>query len=87
MDHEAKITRCAICPADSSVLARAYCVNLKTIRVSKFGYCLTKISILAKRSISRVFSLFIVPSPFFVHCSYKGRTKRAESISTGLKPH
>ena len=28
-------------------------------------YCLTKISIRAKRSISRVFSLFIVPSPFF----------------------
>ena len=27
-------------------------------------YCLTKISIRAKRSISRVFSLFIVPSPF-----------------------
>ena len=29
------------------------------------NYCLTKISIRAKRSISRVFSLFIVPSPFF----------------------
>ena len=28
-------------------------------------YCLTKISIRAKRSISRVFFLFIVPSPFF----------------------
>ena len=28
-------------------------------------YCLTKISIQAKRSISLVFSLFIVPSPFF----------------------
>ena len=28
-------------------------------------YCLTKISIRAKRSISRVFSLFFVPSPFF----------------------
>ena len=35
-------------------------------------YCLTKISIRAKRSISRVFSLFIVPSPFFVHCPCKG---------------
>ena len=33
-------------------------------------YCLTKISIRAKRSISRVFSLFIVPCPFFVHCPY-----------------
>ena len=30
-----------------------------------YPYCLTKISIRAKRSISRVFSLFIVPSPFF----------------------
>ena len=29
------------------------------------SYCLTKISLRAKRSISRVFSLFIVPSPFF----------------------
>ena len=33
--------------------------------VCKLSYCLTKISIRAKRSISRVFSLFIVPSPFF----------------------
>ena len=29
-----------------------------------FVYCLTKISIREKRSMSRVFSLFIVPSPF-----------------------
>ena len=50
-------------------------------------YCLTKISIRAKRSISRVFSMFIVPSPFFVHCPYKGRINRAESVSTGLKPY
>ena len=50
-------------------------------------YCLTKISIRAKRSISRVFSLFIVPSPFFVHCPYKGRINRAESVLTGLKPY
>ena len=42
-------------------------------------HCLTKISVRAKRSISRVFSLFIVPSPFFVHCPYKGRINRAES--------
>ena len=44
------------------------------------NYCLTKISIRAKRSISRVFSLFIVPSPFFVHCPYKGRINRAETV-------
>ena len=50
-------------------------------------YCLTKISIQAKRSISRVFSLFIVPSLFFVHCPYKGRINQAESVSTGLKPY
>ena len=50
-------------------------------------YCLTKISIRTKRSISRVFSLFIVPSPFFVHCPYKGRINRAESVLTGLKPY
>ena len=51
------------------------------------NYCLTKISMREKRSISRVFSLFIVPSPFFVHCPYKGRINRAESILTGLKPY
>ena len=50
-------------------------------------YCLTKISIRAKRSISRVFSLFIVPSPFFVHCPYKGRIDRADSVLTGQKPY
>ena len=50
-------------------------------------YCLTKISIRAKRSISRVFPLFIVPSPFFVHCPYKGRINRAESVLTGLKAY
>ena len=33
-------------------------------------YYLTKISIRAKRSISCVFSLFIVPSPFFVQRPY-----------------
>ena len=46
------------------------------------SYCLTKTSIWAKRSISCVFSLFIVPSPFFVHCPYKGRINQAESILT-----
>ena len=50
-------------------------------------YCLTKISIRAKRSISCVFSLFIVPSPFFVHCPYKGRINRAENVLIGLKPY
>ena len=48
---------------------------------------LTKISVRAERSISLVFSLFIVPSPFFVHCPYKGRINRAESVLTGLKPY
>ena len=43
-------------------------------------YCLTKISIRAKRSISRVFSLFIVPSPFL----YIARTK---AVLTGLKAY
>ena len=46
-------------------------------------YCLTKISVRAKRSISRVFSLFIVPSPFFVHA----RINRAEGVVTELKPY
>ena len=50
-------------------------------------YCLTKISIRPKRSISCVFSLFIVPSLFFVHFPYKGRINRAESVLTGLKPY
>ena len=52
-----------------------------------YRYWLTKISIRAKRSISRVFSLFIVPSPFFVHCPYKDRNNRAESVLTRLKPY
>ena len=43
-------------------------------------YCLTKISIRAKRLISRVFSLFIVPSPFL----YIARTK---AVLTGLKAY
>ena len=43
-------------------------------------YCLTKISIRAKRSISRVFSLFIVPSPFL----YVARRK---AVLTGLKAY
>ena len=59
----------------------------KSSQNNKTYYCLTKISIRAKRSISRVFSLFIVPSPFFVHCPYKGRINRAESVLTGLKPY
>ena len=63
-----------------------YLVNLQA-RFSKVDYCLTKISIRAKHSISRVFSLFIVPSPFFVHCPYKGRINLAESVLTGLKPY
>ena len=47
-------------------------------------YCLTKISIRAKRSISRVFSSFIVPSPFFVHCPYKGRVNQAYLLTNWL---
>ena len=27
------------------------------------------------------------PAPFFVHCPYKGRINRAESVLTGLKPY
>ena len=50
-------------------------------------YCPTKISVRAKCSISRIFSLFIVPSPFFVHCPYKGRINRAEGVLTGIKPY
>ena len=62
-------------------------VNTEKAEGNIFLYCLTKISIRAKRSISRVFSLFIVPSPFFVHCPYKGRINRAESVLIGLKPY
>ena len=40
-------------------------VNALAFTGSNYLYCLTKISIRAKRSISRVFSLFIVPSPLF----------------------
>ena len=61
--------------------------NEEVMKFYNLIYCLTKISIRAKRSISRVFSLFIVPSPFFVHCPYKGRINRAESVLTGLKPY
>ena len=64
-----------------------YIAHYRVRKVIKKTYCLTKISIRAKRSISRVFSLFIVPSPFFVHCPYKGRINRAESVLTGLKPY
>ena len=48
------------------------------------SYSLTKISIRTKRSISRVFSLLIVPSPFFVHCPYKGRINRAKAVLTSI---
>ena len=62
--------------------------RLRMINIALIShYCLTKISIRAKRSVSRVFSLFIVPSPFFVHCPCKGRINRAESVLTGLKPY
>ena len=43
-------------------------------------YCLIKISIRAKRSISRVFSLVIVPSPFL----YIARTN---AVLTGVKAY
>ena len=52
-------------------LIRAYC-------------CLTKLSVRAKRSISHVFSMFIVPSPFFVHYPYKGRINQAKGVLAGL---
>ena len=58
-----------------------------TFIFDKICHSLTKISIRAKRSISRVFSLFIVPGPFSVHCPYKSRINRAESVSPGLKPY
>ena len=44
------------------------------------AHCLTKISVRVKRSVSRVFSLFIVPSPFL----YVARTK---AVLTGLKAY
>ena len=64
-----------------------YCIIQSIHRSVCPIYCLTKISIRAKRSISRVFTLFIVPSPFFVHCPYKSRINRAESVLTGLKAY
>ena len=72
---------------DDCLLVSIYVHYTYLIQSNNFNYCLTKISIRAKRSISRVFSLFIVPSPFFVHCPYKGRINRAESVLTGLKPY
>ena len=60
---------------------------LTGLRIYTGDYCLTKISIQAKRSISHLFSLFIVPNPFFVHCPYKGRINRAESVLAGLEPY
>ena len=54
------------------------------IKLNIVVYCLTKISIRAKHSISRVFSLFIVPSPFFVHCPHKGRINRAKGVLTTI---
>ena len=54
---------------------------------SSVHYCLTKISIRANPSISRVFSLFIVPSPFFCTLPVQGRINRAESVLIGLKPY
>ena len=62
-------------------------IRTEYMKNSILYYCLTKISIRAKRSISRVFSLFIVLSPFFVHCPYKGRINRAESVLIGLKAY
>ena len=46
-----------------NLLRSLYCLCYSATNIER--YCLTKISIRAKRSISRVFSLFIVPSPFF----------------------
>ena len=50
---------------DYLVSQNAFYLNNIYLQFTKALYCLTKISIRAKRSISRVFSLFIVPSPFF----------------------
>ena len=66
---------------DQSKLAKSLLVGNQSF------YCLTKIYMRAKCSISRVFFLFIVPSPFFVYCPYKGCINRAESVLTGLKPY
>ena len=77
----------SICVLLKLMSKRGYVKILNSLQNCIGIYCLTKISIRAKRSISRVFSLFIVPSPFFVHCPYKGRIDRAESVLTGLKPY
>ena len=63
------------------------CILVVVVGGCSFIYCLTKISIQAKRTISHVFYLFIIPSPFLVHCPYKGHINRAESILTWLKPY
>ena len=68
-----------------SPLSLSYSVpdNLKSKVIGgklKHFYCLTKICIRAKRSFPRVFSLFIVPSPFL----YTARTK---VVFTGLKSY
>ena len=71
---------------EASTRLRIHCANNRKacyLHYESFNtgdYCLTKISIREKRPISRVFSLLIVPSPFFVHCPYKGRINR-------LKPY
>ena len=60
-----------------------YFLTIDAIRVqSRAYYCVTKISVRAKRSISSVFSLFIVPSSFFVHCLYKIRINRVKAVFT-----
>ena len=51
------------------------------------GYCLTKISIRQSVRFPASFLCLSFPAPFFVHCPYKGRINRAESVLTGLKPY
>ena len=58
-------------------------VIIRKVRMKIF-YCLTKISTWAKPSISCVFSLFIVPSPLFIHCPYKGHINWAKAILTSI---
>ena len=80
------VTSPAILQLENEEKVRSAVLSALQLDVSR-NYCLTKISVQAKRSISRVFSLFIVPSLFFAHCPYKGRINRAESVLTGLKPY
>ena len=86
-DHKRLITErtVTICTCSGQDVCLFNLLKPQSYQVLTRFYCLTRISIRAKRSISRVFSFFIVPSPFFVHCPYKGRINRAKFILIGLK--